>query len=157
MFIRSKTVSQKQYGYLVENAWTDKGTRQQVKRYLGRIYLIGDTPSIHLHEFTLQVLLEQLLTDLAAVKKKTHYEVTQGTVIISIDLENNRVFSKKKDVVLGINEGYLCSHTVETLSTLCKTKKHSPELVAQIADAVVSAGIRLDQDSFVLFYQKNFM
>ena len=37
-FVRVKKISGSEYAYLVENTWTERGTRQRVGKYLGRIY-----------------------------------------------------------------------------------------------------------------------
>ena len=37
-FLRIKRVKSKEYGYLVESSWTELGSRQKVKTYLGRVY-----------------------------------------------------------------------------------------------------------------------
>ena len=38
VYIRIKRINKFKYAYLVESFQTDKGSRQKVKKYLGRVY-----------------------------------------------------------------------------------------------------------------------
>ena len=43
MFVRKKKVKKNIYGYLVESKYTKKGSRQKVKKYLGRVFETENT------------------------------------------------------------------------------------------------------------------
>src|SRR3989338_2867947 len=69
-FIRTKKIYGKDYAYLVENRWykrkhkgKNKGPRQRVNKYLGRVYSFNKTEYIDFYSFKKIADLGQYLKD----------------------------------------------------------------------------------------------
>jgi hypothetical protein len=151
-FIRTKTIKGKEYGYLVKNTWTATGPRQNVKGYLGRILRPQkqkeEPAEISKLEYTdaLLALIKQELTnhgfDPSLTKDQT-----------KIDLENRRVINGNKNVIIGMNEGYLCTYTLNKLLTLVP-QGYEEQAGTQLATALVEAGLKLNKETFVQLFEK---
>ena len=68
-YIRTKTINNNKYAYLVEIINTDKGPRQKVKQYLGRVHQLEkkkDVNEINSGETKEQILLNLITPELNA-------------------------------------------------------------------------------------------
>lgn len=149
MFIRCKKISGKQYAYLVSNDWTSKGPRQRVLQYLGNVHTPQKSAELGvIHQQTFQENIHQLLTR----ELQQHGFVRQdevwkdGDVLVSIA---ERTCNKKNNpVAIQINEGFLCNHTLQQLSTFRQDRE--PHITGkQLATLLVEAGIMIPEDAFI--------
>lgn len=151
-FIRAKTIKGKEYGYLVKNTWTTTGPRQNVKGYLGRIIRPEkqkeETPDISKlkYQSALFTLIKQELCnhgfDTRLAKDQT-----------KIDLENRRIINRNKNIIIGMNEGYLCTYTLNKLMTVIP-HGYEEQAGLQLATALVEAGLKLNKETFVQLFEK---
>ena len=72
---------------------------------------------------------------------------------IHIELSNIRILKNKKNIVLSINDGFMCNLT---LKNLFEFKPQGDEQTDgyRLAKAFVDAGIKVPQEVFVGIYQK---
>lgn len=138
MFVRIKQIKGKPYGYLVENEWTKRGSRQKVVAYLGRVHVGEEKPPGSF----LDVSEENLLQAVA------EYEVSEH---VQVDVSTCSVQKEGKEVVLEINGGLLCSQTLQRLRKALFTRNEArPGLL--LATALRNAGLRLNQQDFIRLY-----
>ncbi|MBT3835914.1 hypothetical protein HOD05_01095 [Candidatus Woesearchaeota archaeon] len=154
-YIRVKKISNKPYAYLVESQSTKRGPRQRVKQYLGRV-----------HTVELQENVESV------VSGKTKKEFLQGMVVRELKragfTEKGKKFSfeslhfcpqeltlrkkNKKEAILKLNEGYLCSFTVDRLHTFAKSKDVNKDGLL-LAKYFLESGLTVNEEEFVQYYQ----
>ena len=139
MFIRRKQIKGKPYAYLVENRWVDKSPKQTVKQYLGRVYDVETGEPADLSQVPAGQLLQTLVD----------HETRNADA--EVDLDGRTVKKGSRDVVLGINGGYLCAHTLEQVFKARFARNEERPGVA-LAEAVSRAGLRIDKESFVRLY-----
>lgn len=165
MFIRTKKIKGQDYAYLVENKWTKKGTRQKVKAYLGRVvdvkiakdvdFSLGSEGSAK--EITKSLIKWELLRH--GFEENRCLSSSRKTVIakdnIIIDLRKLSIKSKGRDVVLRINEGFMCSHSLKHLLRF-KSYGEEDEVGVELATAYAEAGIMIPKELFIEIYQKVF-
>jgi len=149
-FIRLKRVGKERYAYLVDNVWTAKGPRQKVKRYLGKYYELDEAPRAAMAAavpVTASLVLGSELRNRGFTEKLTHVELG-----IRVNLKTCTVKQNSKNIVLGINGGFLCAFTLRKLV-------HATPLVEVVpgysyARAFSDAGIRVSREEFVLLYRR---
>lgn len=143
-FIRLKKISGKQYACLVENTWTPRGPRQQVKQYLGKFIPLesGEIgPS------------QPDITSVIAAELRAHGfndQLTLGKVKVNLRLCSVR--EGKKKVVLGMNGGFFCDNTLRKLLRFQPSVEVTPGYL--LARAFSDAGIRVSKEQFVNIYKK---
>lgn len=158
MFVRTKTISGKNYAYLVESYWTKQGTRQKVKAYLGRVRKLADTDFSQGND--LNQLLRGFLKQLGFGKTQNFggevYELKLDKMIYC-NLDAKSVFvGNNKPACLEVNEGFFCTQTIQDLLDLPATitdvdEKDRPE---KVASTIVAAGIIIEPQCFITLYQK---
>ena len=145
-FIRLKRVGKEHYAYLVDNEWTSKGPRQRVKKYLGKYLELAQTQ---------QPLVQGMITPgilLAAELKSRGFtdRLNHSELKISINLKLCTIKQGKKNVVLGMNGGFVCGYTLRRLL------HHIPviEVTAgyALARAFSDVGVRVSRERFVTIY-----
>ncbi len=156
MFVRVKKIKGRPYAYLVENEWTPWGSRQKVTKYLGKTFALSRL-SEGLNE--LPKGLQPTILEAAAQELQNHGFLREGNILkqedIIVDLQEKTVRHKGKKVVLGMNEGYLCDHTLQQLLTFTLEEKQD-ENAKKLANMVLEAGLKLSSEQFVhLFEQVN--
>jgi len=154
MFVRVKKIKGNPYAYLVENEWTPWGSRQRVTKYLGKTITltrysegITELPK-GLHSTIIEAIAQEL---------QNHGFVREGNTLkqedIIVNLEEKTVRQKNKKVVLGMNEGYLCSHTLQQLLTFTPEEKHE-ENAKKLANTVLEAGLKLSSEQFLHLFEQ---
>src|SRR3989338_620952 len=116
-FIRVKEIKGQRYAYLVENKWTNRGARQKVGKYLGKVYAPQKTTKKGLKEY------------LRITSVKDYAEGSDFRKIINdlinLELHNHGIDSfyaeKQGNKVIALNQGFLCEHTIKALFS------HNPE------------------------------
>ena len=154
MFVRVKKIKGRPYAYLVENEWTPWGSRQRVSKYLGKAHSLTrfsegliELPT-GLQETILEAVTQELLN---------HGFVREGGVLkqedMIVNLEEKTVRQKGKKVVLGMNEGYLCDHTLHQLLTFVPAERPD-ESAKKLANLVLEAGLKLSNEQFVHLFEQ---
>ena len=165
MFLRIKKIKGNEYCYLVNNVWTKKGARQEVKSYLGRVYAF-DCDGLDFFEhygsedvskYLKKMKKKQIISDLAAwelaragFKEKEKVLVNEG---IAFDLKKLTLVKDGREVVAKINEGFLCGFTLKRILGFKKSGEIEQDSV-ELAKAFVEAGISVPEEIFIGFFGK---
>jgi len=160
-FIRTKKIYGKDYAYLVENRWykrkhkgKNKGPRQRVNKYLGRVYSFNKTEYIDFYSFKKIADLGQYLKDNSNNKNQVFRDLVEWEMFrhninnneFSIDFNNKKIINKNnnnKEISLRMNEGFLNSFTLARLFNLKSGDSY------YLAKCFVEAGIEIPQEVFV--------
>ena len=158
-FFRIKKIKGKEYAYVVENYWRKKGSRQKVIGYLGRTYKFELKNNV---EFLEHYNIEDLQSYIEMNKKNkiikdlVEWELFKFGINkegFHVDFDNTKILKNKKNVVLAINEGYLCSLSFKNLIAF-KIENDEQQDGYRFARAFVEAGIKVPQDIFVALFGK---
>lgn len=157
-FIRTKKIDGKEYAYLVENRWykrkhkgKNKGPRQRVNKYLGRVYSFNKTENIDFFTFKEINNLEQYLKNNSNNKNQVFRDLTEWELFrhninkeeFTIDFSNKIIMKGNKKVSLRMNEGFLNSFTLARLFNLKSGDSY------YLAKCFIEAGIEIPQEVFV--------
>jgi len=97
-------------------------------------------------------ILEAVAQDLV-----NHGFVRDGNLLkqenIIVNLEDKTVRQKGRKVVLGMNEGYLCDHTLQQLLAFTFEEKHE-ENTKKLVTLVLEAGLKLSQEQLVHVFEQ---
>jgi len=156
IFIRTKKISGKEYAYLVKNIWTKKGTRQKAIGYLGRVNQIPkqskksfilnpkDSPKTIVHNLIIHELLNHNF------QQKNNQFIYKKIIFNPKDYSFS---SRKKQVVLKLNNEYMCQHTLKQLSTF-NYFGDEEQVGMALAKAIVTAGLTIPQEAFIHLFEK---
>jgi hypothetical protein len=154
MFVRVKKIKGKPYAYLVENEWTPWGSRQRVAKYLGKTQTLTRF-SEGLNQ--LPAGLQQAILEAIAQELSNHGFAREGDVLkqedITVSLQEKTIRQKSKKIVLGMNEGYLCDHTLQQLLTFIPEEKPE-ENAKKLANLVLEAGLKLSNEQFLHLFEQ---
>lgn len=152
MFIRSKKVKNQRYAYLVKNEWTKRGSRQKSLGYLGRI-ISPEKKDVKI-QANLSGDFKNSVVDMIEKELIRHgFAKRDGKLVLDdIVYQNLSLKRKKKDVVLEMNEGFLCSHTIKGLVDFNPSGDESDGV--RLAEAIVSAGLNIDKETFLKLFEK---
>jgi len=174
-FIRTKKISGKEYAYLVENKWykrrhkgKNKGPRQKVSKYLGRVYFFDKIDDIDFYTFKKINVMKikdfqdtenlRFSRDLEQYLKKNRnnknqifkdliewesYRHSINKEDFTIDFSNKKILKGNKEVSLRMNEGFLNSFTLNRLFNLKSGDSY------YLAKCFVEAGIEVPKEVFV--------
>jgi hypothetical protein len=157
-FVRIKNIKGQKYGYLVENSWTEKGSRQKVKAYLGRIIQPPKKPELPppdiaglnyadaIKAITKWTLLQH------GFQEGTQSMLMQGTVLA--DLGENRVLNKTNPAVIAMNEGFLCKHTLQQALEFIPSDNKEEIIGNELASTLLEAGLTVPKEVFVQLFEK---
>lgn len=154
MFVRIKRIKGQKYAYLVQNSWTKEGTRQKVAKYLGKVLKPEKRQNKGLKEFLgienlpeyiSRTELKGILKDLVLLELHNH-----GLPSELFSHETLTFAEGSRGLVLEINQGYLCSHT---LNSLLQYKSEDDEGF-KLADLLLGAGLSIEQDFFVGLFER---
>ena len=158
VFVRVKRVYGNQYGYLVENFWNGKGTKQKVIGYLGKVLSPERVESESLAGFL-------RVADVGGYVKESDFRVIVGDLVrlefrnhgvrvedFAVDFDGLTVCSKRgKGVVFAMNGGFLCGYTLKSLVEYDHGRDYSGYV---LADLLTAAGLLPSQDFFIELYGK---
>lgn len=168
MFIRVKNIKGQGYAYLVENSWKDSKARQRVKQYLGRVYTPEKINTVSFEEFCKTpkdykgivsalvgwVLFQHGFVKDSLVQKKWLYD--NGRIVC--DPDTYKIISRKSNVTLKLNEGYMNEYTLREILNIGINKdiikQEQRDAATVLAKAFVSAGIPIPQNIFIEVFQK---
>jgi len=148
-FLRIKKIKSNEYGYVVENTWTSKGPRQEVKQYLGRVYRFegkGDS-ALNLKGNKRELLMELIKFELNKVNKELAKEK------INFDWEKLKFIKNDKSCVLALNEGLMCSYTLARILGFKKTREIEQDSVV-LAKYFIEAGLAVPKEAFIAFFER---
>jgi len=171
MFIRIKKIKKYEYAYLVANKWTKKGPRQKSKKYLGRCVRLEKKKDLNFKEYYRldEEKIEKLvhsnstkkvlgkLVEFELIKHGFEYDKIKKYYIKEdiIAMPNKlKIFNEenKNNLVLKINEGYLCEFLLRKI--LKFNFKGEDEDAYKFADLFVAAGLEVDKEVFVELFRK---
>ncbi len=163
-FIRTKNIKGNEYAYLIKNRWlkTRKQSKQKVIGYLGRVikpvlkegmkdisffdfYNIYE-PEDYLEESGKEKIVEDLLGYELARHDSNGYK-------INFDYGDCSLTNEKRKVVVKINDGFMCSHTIKALKDF-SAQGEEEEVGLELAKAFVNAGIDVPKDIFIGYFLK---
>ncbi|MBI4452389.1 hypothetical protein HY637_03095 [Candidatus Woesearchaeota archaeon] len=158
MFFRIKRVKGKEYAYIVENEWKRKGSRQKVKKYVGRAYRFELKNDADFNEFNKIKNAESYLSENSFSKilndliewEVFRHGIDMGKFII--ELNEPKVQQKRRNAVLMINDGFMCGITLKNVMGF-KLEDGSTDGY-RFARAFVEAGIKIPQEIFVGVFGK---
>lgn len=154
-YIRIKKINNSPYAYLVESENTKKGPRQKVKQYLGRVYgfeKVSDEKISTPVNSKQELLLNLVLSELKSRGFKEKEDVFSFNKIY-FDPQTFAVSKRtnKKNVVVSLNEGFLCSYTLQNVLNFKKSRNLTKD--GQIlAKHFLDAGLQISEEDFVRFY-----
>lgn len=157
-FVRIKKIKGSEYGYLVENSWTAKGSRQKVKAYLGKIIKPAKTrehPAPDLKELSYQDAVR-------AVAKWTLVQhgfqegsqsmLMSGTVLA--DIGELKIINKTNPAVISMHEGFLCQHTLQQAISFIPSGNTEETIGKELANVLLEAGLSVPHEVFVHLFEK---
>ncbi len=153
MFIRKKKIGGKEYAYLVENRYNKKKkqSRQKSTIYLGKVISVGFAD----RQTVASTLKEAIINELKGIGfSLRNNQLTKNNIII--DLNTVEVKENNKKVCLELNEGFLCTLTLSNLINFNSEDLNQKEIIHQLANSFVSAGINLHHESFVNIFTNMF-
>lgn len=151
-FVRVKKLKGKEYAYLVENTWQEKGSRQKVKAYLGKVVKpvrqkegLVDVAGMQFQDAVIALIKQELLNH--GFNENLELEGVKA------DLLNKSFVSGSRNIALALNEGFLCSHTITEILDF-KSEGYEEQAGAKLATVLVEAGLKLPKDVFVALFEK---
>lgn len=157
-FVRIKKIKGSEYGYLVENNWTSRGSRQKVVAYLGKIIKPVKTADIQTPE-----IKELSYSDaIRAIAKWTllQHRFQEGTQSILMqntvlaDIGEGKFLNKNNPAVIAMNEGFLCNHTFEQALGFIPSSGTEEIIGKELANILLEAGLSVPHDVFVQVFEK---
>ena len=157
-FVRIKKIKGTEYGYLVENSWTDRGSRQKVKAYLGRIIkptkgadiTMPDLSGLSYVDAVKTVAKWTLLSH--GFQEGSESMLMQGTVLA--DLGEHKIINKTNPAVIAMNEGFLCKHTLQQALEFIPSSSIEEQIGAELANVLLEAGLSVPREVFVQLFDK---
>lgn len=157
MFIRTKRLKGRHYGYLVRNTWKKGKVRQKTHKYLGRVYSFerkhekGLTQAQKvrvLEEYISKSSFKNIILDLVKLEFLNHSLEGEG---IKFEEEALKITKNERKIVLGINNGFLCQESLKNLLNYRAEKDYEG---FELAKLLVSAGLKVEKDVFVELFEK---
>jgi hypothetical protein len=159
-YIRTKKINGNKYAYLVEIINTSKGPRQKVKQYLGRVHELENKKEIsEVNEGNSkeEILLNLILPELSGrgfKERKSNFTYKNfifNSQKFSLTKKNKNKTSK--EAVIGLEEGYLSTFTLQRIFNFQKSKDLNKD-AHTLAKYFLEAGLNISKDLFVKFYTK---
>ncbi len=154
-YIRIKKIQKQEYAYLVESVNTEKGPRQKVKQYLGKIYhfpLPEFIPSPK-NQNTKKEFLNALIRD--HLKALNFFEnekkIIKENILFSLDKCSIQNSKSQKDAVLALHPGFLSNFTLQRILEFKKTADVGKDGYT-LANYFQEAGLLITEKEFVQFY-----
>jgi hypothetical protein len=138
MFVRKKKVKNNNYGYLVESKYTKKGSRQKVKKYLGKIFEVEN----NFEQFNNETYLELL---------KEFFESLILPSRVCIDYKYKKILFNNKECVLQVRDGFVYSDLMKKLFKLTRSEEDTPG--QELAELLSNTGMKFSEEFFVKLYQ----
>ncbi len=155
-YIRTKKIQKQEYAYLVESVNTEKGPRQKVRQYLGKVhhYSLPEFIPSEMSQNTKREFLNRLIGDhLKALNfNQTNSKIENEHITISLEDCSMQNKKSKKEIVLALNPGFLCQFTIHRILNFKKTPDIRKDGYT-LANYFKEAGLQISEKEFVQFYQ----
>jgi len=155
MFIRIKKIKNQDYAYLVENKWTSKGTRQKTVKYLGKVIELNKIKNKELKKYD-SLAPKKIIHNLILSELKNHGFKEDNALLrykkIIFNPKNYNFSSKNKNIVLKINNEFMCQHTINSLLKFEHIGDEEQTGIA-LAKSVVSSGLTIPKDVFIHLFE----
>jgi adenylate kinase len=162
MFIRSKKVKNNLYAYIIKNKWTKKGSRQKLSKYLGKVISLKQLNNLEFEDICKKKIDELdsynlvryiIIVELInyGFKRKSEFKYYFEDIVVN--LINGTIKKFNKNIVLMINNDFLCTYTLKNL-LFFKSDKDENGVAHELAKSFIQAGIALRQDLFISLFGK---
>jgi hypothetical protein len=160
-YIRIKKINNKKYAYLVETINTKSGPRQKVKQYLGSVQVLEKKKEFFAINKTFKDK-KDILSNLAIAeleskgfKEKNNNYIYKNLIFSpkNFTLTKKTKSNTEKDMVININQGYICTFTLQRLLNFKKSKDFNKDAY-NLAKHFLEAGLNISKELFIDFYQK---
>jgi len=149
---------------LVRNKWTKKGSRQSVSKYLGRVYNPEKINDIEYYDYiknneefinnsSSRKIVESLVGWVLSCHGFAESKGIWSNENYIVNIKNLTVKKEQKNIVLEINNDFLCNYTLRKLGRY-KSGGDREVVGVSLAKAFINAGIPVPQDVFVNVFQK---
>ena len=163
MFVRTKTIKDKKYGYLVQNTWKKQKVKQTVKKYLGKLITLDKKYSKEIKKVEdfdwdkpLKLIFREIIADeferRGFVKKNTRYILDD----LIVNLSTCKIQEKGKDVVLLLNGRYVFGKLLAQIQNFYASEE-GYERGKALATLFSDVGINVDKEVFVALYRKIYL
>mgnify|MGYP006287269639 CR=1 FL=1 len=161
MFVRSKTIKNKPYAYLVDNSWKKGKVKQSVKKYLGPIISLEQPFENHsalyfdldTSQSSRACLRDCIAREFLACGFSQEKNVLKKDSF-SINLVTGHIRKGSKPIVFLVNGRYLYDGLLKFLLSFSNPETDEEVPGKRLAQAFSDAGIRIDQQVFVELYKK---
>jgi len=155
-FIRIKIFYGKSYAYLVENINTEKGSRQKVKQYLGRVHELESNDSkrsLVKAESRNSFIRQLVLRELVKFKEKDGVHRFKKFAFCPNDFTIRRATKtgQDKETIFSLNNGYLSSFTLQRILSFKKSENLQKDGYI-LAKFFLEAGLPVSPEEFIGFY-----
>ncbi|MBT3297802.1 hypothetical protein HN385_02670 [archaeon] len=160
VYIRIKKISGNEYAYLVESIQTKKGSRQKVKKYLGKVYKfenknISDVDKLILSRNRASFLKDLVLRELVSIGFKDQEKYCNLKLLMfdknKLTLHKKTKSKTVKDAIISLNNGFLCSFTLQRILEFKKSKDVNQD-APMLAKYFLEAGLQVSKENFVKYY-----
>ena len=138
-----------------------RGSRQKVKGYLGRVYRFNLKKDIHFLQFkkienvekyVIENDFKKIINDLIEWELFRH-DINKNK--FTVDLDELKFQQNKKNIVLLVNEGFMCGLALKNMLEF-KPEGDESNDGYRLARAFVESGIKIPQEVFVSLFGKLF-
>lgn len=155
-FVRIKKIKGINYAYLVKNKWTKNGTRQKSVKYLGKIIELKKINKKELKKYA-HLTPKQVIHELILMELENHGFKERDNLFklkkITFDPETHNFSSRNKNIVLKINNEFMCQHTINSLLNFNFNGDEEQTGLA-LAKAIVSSGLTIPKDIFIHLFEQ---
>jgi len=144
VFYRIKKIKGREYCYFVENKWTSKGSRQKKSKYIGKVIKVeSEDKPLSVISHSAKGILKELI----------NWELKKTGGPYVYDEKSQEIKYKNKPIVLEVNGGFLCKHSITRLMKI-KLTGDQEEKAYKLAKNLLDAGIAIPKEVFVQLFTK---
>lgn len=146
MFVRTKTIKNNEYAYLVENEWQPWGSRQKTLKYLGKTIRPEKKNETNRQELKPEPDWSQ------TIKKLIERELQEHELKRTEILSDYTIKREGKEVVLAMNQGFLCRETATQLLNY-KPQGIREKDAKKLAEMLLETGIIINEQEFLQLFE----
>ncbi|HZX12500.1 MAG TPA: hypothetical protein VFE88_03510 [Candidatus Nanoarchaeia archaeon] len=145
------------YAYLVQTTWRKRRPpKQKSLKYLGKLYTF---PKIHNHPYCINhsLVLQDLYKDLLTLELLNHgFKKIKSNLYTNnncyVDTQRFLFYNHQgKEIVLQLNSGFLCSHSIHTL--LHHSLGNDRKAQKSLAKALALTGFSFTPEDFITLHE----
>ena len=156
MFIRVKKIKNQNYAYLVNSKYTEKGVRQKIVKYLGKVIELKKNEKKEIKKYS-HLTPKQLIHELVLLELKNHgFKKNKDIFKLKKFIYNPKEHSfssRNKNIVLKLNNEFMCQHTISHLLNF-EYNGDEEQIGLALAKAVVSSGLTIPKEAFIYLFEK---